>query len=114
MPCLVEVNGQRFAISAGCLQAGVNRARAVLNEPGRELLKTSRGVGENFVAKFAVISHEGDVDLGFRDVDAERKKVHKRSSKWCRIACACAGQSCQCRLSQKGGGLRYRPACEHK
>ena len=44
-------------------------------------MKPGWRVRKDFVAKFARITQKSNVELGFGDVNAERKKLDKRDSK---------------------------------
>jgi len=59
----------------------MNRVNLAFREPRRELLETGRGIEEYSVVELGAIKQQGDVELGFRDVDAERENVHNKDSR---------------------------------
>jgi hypothetical protein len=61
VPGLVEVGGERVAVSGGGLQAGMGVADAVLREPLGELGEAGLGVGEDLVAELTALTDEAGV-----------------------------------------------------
>jgi hypothetical protein len=72
MAPVMEVGGQRVAVSAGGLHAGVDAPGPLPLQPPGELREAGRGVGEGAVAGLTALADEAGVELEFRDVDAER------------------------------------------
>jgi len=64
--------GERHAITAGRLQTSVELLCTLLNQPRPQLLKASRGVGEDFVDTFALlVSEQHHVEASFTDINPE-------------------------------------------
>src|SRR5829696_834401 len=76
VPGLVQVSGERLAVSAGGFEAGVGALDVVLGEPGRELREAGGCVREDAVAELTGVADEAGVELQLRDIDAERRSRH--------------------------------------
>jgi hypothetical protein len=63
MTCFVQMQREGFAVCAGGFHAGMNRGRALLDEPRVQLLKTYRRVREGLVLEFAAFVDETDIEL---------------------------------------------------
>jgi hypothetical protein len=68
---LIKKEREGFAVSASGFEASVNALDALLGEPLHQLLEAGRGVGKDFVAEFAALVDETDIELEFGDVNAK-------------------------------------------
>lgn len=72
MSLLVEVGGERVAVRAGRLHAGMHLRDRLLLEPVGELREALRVVGEDLVAELATLTHEAGVEFELGYVESER------------------------------------------
>jgi hypothetical protein len=76
MTCLMQKERERVAVRAGGFEAGVDSLDALAGEPVRELLEACDSVGKEFMTELATSVDETDVELEFRDVNAEHWFSH--------------------------------------
>jgi hypothetical protein len=79
MPRLGKGKGNRFVEGAGGLHAGVKGLRAVVVEPGQELLMSCLCVGEDLVAGLLVVLDEGHIESRLGNVNAQEHQEHATS-----------------------------------
>lgn len=95
----MEVSGERVAVGAGRLHAGVNALDTLPREPAGELGEAGLSVGKDFVTELAALADEASVELQLREVEAERREGHGGTP-----GGAAPGQPCECGLSSPGSG----------
>jgi hypothetical protein len=72
----MEKERERFAVSAGGFEAGVETLDPLLGEPLTQLLEATCSVGKEFMLKFSFDADEANIELEFGDVNAEYWLCH--------------------------------------
>lgn len=105
-----QVLGNGLPIAAGRFHAGVKLGHPLLVQPSRQSGKAIGGVVDDLPAHLAIWKPQGDIQLGFGDIDSEYVVFHLEFSRNPPCKCGLPTRSGQryCPISRKRNGKSRR------